>query len=259
MFPVGVFFIAPVRDHTRSRYETNDFVFFPGGYRQVGLYEQFNNKRPDLSGRPPCKGVAIGVARKGGHLSGERTLRVPSFCSLPVSHAGGTHVALFVVGRWCVRGTCARACWHGEACREKKRKECRPKKDRSPKQERSCVRAARLGYAIAVLFLRARSDSCDPSPVQRRQLRARARAQTAVLVPAAACGYGAAAMQLRERARARTAAAVPEAARGVASANSRQRRAEQAKTREQDTCLSACPRRCGGRERVVAVVGSEGA
>ena len=59
-----------------------------------------------------------------------------------------------------------------------------------------------------------------------------ARAQTAVLVPAAACGNGAAAMQLRARARARTAAVVPEAARGDASASSRRRRAEQAKARE---------------------------
>ena len=29
------------------------------------------NKRPDLSGRPPCKGVAIGVARRGARLGGE--------------------------------------------------------------------------------------------------------------------------------------------------------------------------------------------
>ena len=39
------------------------------------------NKRPGLSGRPPCKGVAMGVASQGGrgHLSGGRTPRVPSF------------------------------------------------------------------------------------------------------------------------------------------------------------------------------------
>ena len=35
------------------------------------------NKRPGLSGRPHCKGVAIGVARRGARRSGERTLRVP--------------------------------------------------------------------------------------------------------------------------------------------------------------------------------------
>ena len=149
------------------------------------------------------------------------------------------HVASFVVGRWCVRGACARVCSRGEACRERKRKECWPtKRDRSPEQERSCVRAARLGYPIAVLFLWwARNGSCDSSPVQRRQRRAHVRAQTAVLVPAAACGNGAAAMQLRARARARTAAAVLEAARGDASASSRRRRADQAKAREQDTRL----------------------
>ena len=45
-----------------------------------------------------------------GRLSGERTLRVPPFCSLSVvSHAGGPHVASFVVGRPCVRGACVRA------------------------------------------------------------------------------------------------------------------------------------------------------
>ena len=35
------------------------------------------NKRPDLLGRLHCKGVAIGVARRGGRRSGERTLRIP--------------------------------------------------------------------------------------------------------------------------------------------------------------------------------------
>ena len=35
------------------------------------------NKRPDLSGWPPCKGVAIGVARREARRSGERTLRAP--------------------------------------------------------------------------------------------------------------------------------------------------------------------------------------
>ena len=65
------------------------------------------NKRPGLWGRPPCKGVAIGVATRGARRSGERTLRIPPSCSDPVSHAGGPHVASFVVGRPCAR---VRAC-----------------------------------------------------------------------------------------------------------------------------------------------------
>ena len=54
------------------------------------------NKRSDLSGRPHCKGVAIGVARRGARRSGERTLRIPPSCSVPVSHSCGPHVASFV-------------------------------------------------------------------------------------------------------------------------------------------------------------------
>ena len=53
-------------------------------------------KRPGLLGRPNCKGVAIGVARRGVRRSGERTLRIPPSCSLPVSHACRPHVASFV-------------------------------------------------------------------------------------------------------------------------------------------------------------------
>ena len=35
---VSSLFLAPVRDHTRSRYETNEFGFVSrAGYRQVGL------------------------------------------------------------------------------------------------------------------------------------------------------------------------------------------------------------------------------
>ena len=59
------------------------------------------NKRPNLSGRPHCRGVAIGVARRGARRSGERTLRIPPSCSDPVSHSSGPHVASFV-GRPCV-------------------------------------------------------------------------------------------------------------------------------------------------------------
>ena len=40
--------------------------------------------------------MAIGVARRGAHRGGERTLRIPPSCSLPVSHAFGPHVASFV-------------------------------------------------------------------------------------------------------------------------------------------------------------------
>ena len=66
------------------------------------------NKRPDLPGRPPCKNVAIGVARGGGgRPSGGRTLRVPPSCIFPASYAGGPHVASLVVGRWRVRSACA--------------------------------------------------------------------------------------------------------------------------------------------------------
>ena len=54
------------------------------------------NKRPGLSGRPHCKGVAIGVARRGARHSGERTLRIPPSCSGPVSHSCGPLVASFV-------------------------------------------------------------------------------------------------------------------------------------------------------------------
>ena len=57
------------------------------------------NKRSGLSGRPPCKDVAIGVARRGAHLDGERTLCTPPSCSDLVSRADGPHVASFVVGR----------------------------------------------------------------------------------------------------------------------------------------------------------------
>ena len=57
--------------------------------------------RPDLWGRPHCKGVAIGVARRGARRSGERTLRIPPSCSDPVSHACGPHAAswLSMAGR----------------------------------------------------------------------------------------------------------------------------------------------------------------
>ena len=45
----------------------------------VGGFSSLRNKKPDLSGRPPCKGMAIGVARRRPRLNGERALRVPPF------------------------------------------------------------------------------------------------------------------------------------------------------------------------------------
>ena len=53
-------------------------------------------KRSGLSGRPHCKGVAIGVARRRARRSGERTLRIPPSCSDPASHSCGPRVASFV-------------------------------------------------------------------------------------------------------------------------------------------------------------------
>ena len=130
------------------------------------------NKRPDLSGRPPCKGVAIGVARRGARLGGERTLRVPPCCSFPVSHPGGPHVVSFVAGRRScalsarVRAGVARraakgvrASWRGKACRKKEEEEKRSAgqrrtKDRGPRQEgklRACRRVGEYyGGSVAV-------------------------------------------------------------------------------------------------------------
>ena len=54
----------------------------PGAYYRssdtatVVRRSSLRNKRPGLSGRPPCKGVAIGVARRGARRSGEHTLRI---------------------------------------------------------------------------------------------------------------------------------------------------------------------------------------
>ena len=172
----------------------------------------------------------------------------PPLCSLPVSHAGArtARAARRVVRRRSfVRARRVRACVlarRGVPRKEEKRVPAKEEQNnRSPKQERSCVRAARLGMGyptnggIAPAPVGAQrlprlqpcaknSSDSSPVPVQRRQLRARARAQTAVLVPAAACGDAAAPMQLRARARrARTAAAVPAAACGDTSASSRRR------------------------------------
>ena len=128
------------------------------------------NKRPDLSGRPPCKGMAIGVARRGGRLGGERTLRVPASCSFPVSHSGGPHVVSFVAGRRpCARGArvragvarraaeSVRASWRGEACckeEEEKSAGQRRTKDKGPRKERKLRACRRIwecyGGSVAV-------------------------------------------------------------------------------------------------------------
>ena len=107
--------------------------------------------------------------KEGGRLNGERTLRVPPCCSLPVNHSGGPHVASFVVGRHpCVHGACVRA---GVARRaaKRKRKECRPKKDKSPKQEKCCLCAARLGSAIAAACVRHMIQK-SPNVLQHRSV-----------------------------------------------------------------------------------------
>ena len=102
-------------------------------------------KRPDLLGRPHCKGMAIGVARRGARRSGERTLRIPPSCSDPVSHACGPHVASFV-RRSSVRGLAkARACGRAACGQERtERKKERPakKKGGNPEKERENAKRA---------------------------------------------------------------------------------------------------------------------
>ena len=109
------------------------------------------NKRPDLSGRPPCKGVAIGAARRTARLGGESTLRVPPCCSFPVSSQPLRRTARRIVRRWAssVRARRARACWCGETCRgrrarelawkgvpqKRRRKNFRPKKDKGQRSK----------------------------------------------------------------------------------------------------------------------------
>ena len=89
-------------------------------------------KAGPFGARAPCKGVAIGVGvtRRGARLSGERALRVPLSCSLPVSHAGGPQCARRVVHRSpsvvralvraasCAWSSCARAKAWRNALRE---------------------------------------------------------------------------------------------------------------------------------------------
>ena len=75
-------------------------------------------------GRPPCKGMAIGVVKRGERRSGERTLRISLSCSDLVSHTGGPHVTSFVVGR-----PCARVRAYVRACR-RDTKEKQPAKKR---------------------------------------------------------------------------------------------------------------------------------
>ena len=114
-FPNFLFFLLmrlcdapPLTPLCESASGRDEAGFRTGDLRRAA--SSLRNKRPGLSGRPPCKGVAIGVARRGARLGGERTLRTPPPpCSDPVSHAGGPHVASFVVGRSC-------ACVRARAC-----------------------------------------------------------------------------------------------------------------------------------------------
>ena len=112
---------------------------------QPKWFRSLRNKRPVLSGRPHCKGVAIGVARRGARRSGERTLRILPSCSFPVSHVCGPHVASFV-RRSSVRGLAnARACgraWRAAQCEASRKKE-QPAKKRvgtlKKKRKQPCV------------------------------------------------------------------------------------------------------------------------
>ena len=81
------------------------------------------------------KGVAIGDVRRGARLSGERTLSIPPSCNDPVSHAGGPHVASFVVDRSCMwvragAGVCVRENGRPKRGRVRVRARKRPAKKR---------------------------------------------------------------------------------------------------------------------------------
>ena len=100
----------PFASHFRDRVHLKKKV--PLGVRLIStrrrrprVFCKTNSRGPEINsldrgcgvGRPPCKGVAIGVARRGALLGGDRALRIiPPSCSGPVSHAGGPHVASFV-------------------------------------------------------------------------------------------------------------------------------------------------------------------
>ena len=51
----------------------------PLGGAEDATEGSLRNKRPGLSGRPPCKGVAMGVARKGCRANNSAILKVRSF------------------------------------------------------------------------------------------------------------------------------------------------------------------------------------
>ena len=129
------------------------------------------NKRPDLSGRPPCKGVAIGAARRTARLGGESTLRVPPCCSFPVSSQPLRRTARRIVRRWAsfVRARRACACWCGKTRRgrrarelawqgvpqkrRRRKKKCRPKKDKGQRSKtRTRRKVARVPQGWGVLW-----------------------------------------------------------------------------------------------------------
>ena len=57
---------------------TERYVNIMLSYANAGSSSSLRNKRPGLSERLPCKGMAIiGAARRGARRRGERTLRIP--------------------------------------------------------------------------------------------------------------------------------------------------------------------------------------
>ena len=64
-------------------------------------------QKAGLFGAAALQGRSNRGRKEGGRRSGERTLRNSLSCSVLVSHAGGPHVASFVVDRPCA---CVRAC-----------------------------------------------------------------------------------------------------------------------------------------------------
>ena len=114
-----------------------------GAFADLGSQERpvllrrsiLRNKRPGLSGRPHCKGIAIGVAKRGGGVAVVNVRSVfpcPSVIQSAVGHAGGPHVASFVVGRPCA---CMRACVRAGMVAQ-----CAASSDRPCVGVRACVR-----------------------------------------------------------------------------------------------------------------------
>ena len=92
-----------------------------------GGHNGLRNERPGLSaGRPPCKSMAIGAAKRRGRLGGGRALRIPPHCSGPVNHAGGpgadrTSRRVFVVDRPCAHARPRVLAWLNEPQEEREK------------------------------------------------------------------------------------------------------------------------------------------